>query len=338
MSPCLSIQPLPAFSEHDPANGDVRCVGRPFSAKSSVRHIPLLKDFVPPVLWRLLRTCRQTAALRLYRSGRRVPWSAGFHVYQRRFIRDAIKDGELMRRMRSRECLPEGYGVGLSERCVEYPWLLANLDAEAGLLLDAGSTLNNEYVLAHERLRAKTIHILTLGPEESCFWTRGISYLYGDLRDIPIRDDFYDSVVCISTLEHVGFDNSEFAHSTRYRESKPEDFLLAIREMRRVLRFGGAFYLTVPFGGYQKFKTAQQFDDALLSRAITTFGPTQSEEVVFFKYARRGWNFASADDCAPCQYVDWISKVPEERPAVFPVQADNAAAARAVACVKLLKG
>jgi ubiquinone/menaquinone biosynthesis C-methylase UbiE len=35
-----------------------------------------------------------------------------------------------------------------------------------------------------------------------------ISYVYGDLRNTILKDQCFDEIVCISTLEHIGMDNT----------------------------------------------------------------------------------------------------------------------------------
>src|SRR5262249_35562594 len=152
------------------------------------------------------------------------------------FNRQAIVDEALLERFRRNEALPPRYGVGIDERAVEYPWFLVNLRDQPETLLDAGSVLNYAFVVDHPLLRRKTIHILTLGPEPFCFWKKGISYLFGDLRSIPIRDDYYDTVACLSTLEHVGADNVFFTGNDTHREHRPGDFVIAMHELRRVLK------------------------------------------------------------------------------------------------------
>ena len=48
--------------------------------------------------------------------------------------------------------------------------------------------------------------------------SRGISYVYCDLRDLPLRDAFYDTVISLSTLEHVGMDDEHYGSDGRPRE------------------------------------------------------------------------------------------------------------------------
>jgi len=177
---------------------------------------------------------------------------------------------------------------------------------------------------------------MTLAPEKNCFWENGISYFYEDLRCIPIIDNFYDIVICISTLEHVGCDNRQFTGEKGLDANHTGDFTVAVQEMRRVLKPTGYLLLTVPFGRYRNIGTQQIFDVELLARTINSFDPKEIEQT-FFSYTGGGWQFACVDECKNCHYVDWIMLPDSDRPTKFPVQPDGAAAARAVACVKLKK-
>jgi len=152
---------------------------------------------LPPVAVERIRRLRDERLLRRYLGKGRTPWSPGYGVYKSRLIASIINDEATLRVFSRGEPLPAlGFGVGVDERCVEYPWLVSHLKQGAETLLDAGSVLNHDFVLDHPVFREKNLHILTLAPESTAFWSRGISYIFGDLRDIPIRDAYYDTVVC----------------------------------------------------------------------------------------------------------------------------------------------
>lgn len=297
----------------------------------------IAKDFLPPAFTRAARRITQGMALSRYHRNGRVPWSSGYGFYRSRFIDQGLRDQDLLQRFRRREPLPPGYGVAVDERCVEYLWLVAQLDDGPEVLLDAGSTLNHEFILDQPVFRRKVMHILTLAPEATCFWQRGISYLFGDLRDIPIRDGYYDTIACLSTLEHVGCDNTLYTDDPVHREYRSDGLVLATRELFRVLKPGGSLYLTVPFGAYRHYGTFQQFDRDLLSGAVASvFEPARVTET-FYRYSAAGWQLADPEECADCEYVEWINRPQGQWPKPMPVEPDRAAAARAVACVRLVK-
>ena len=297
----------------------------------------IAKKLLPPIIVDALKWAMKSMRLQQYMHvGRVVPWSPGYGAYRERLIVQALADEMLLDRFRSGEPLPPGYGVGVDERCIEYPWLLAHLRDKPEILLDAGSALNHDFLLEHPVLQRKVIHILTLAPESRCFWQKGISYLYEDLRNIPIRDDYYDTIVCISTLEHVGLDNTLFIQSEAYAEQRPDDFLVALLEMRRVLKPGGRLFITVPYGKYRNFGSFQQFDAQLVERIIAAFESARVEQT-HFRYTADGWNSSTPEACGDAEYVNWIMQPPSQRPANFPDHPDRAAAARALACLMLIK-
>jgi hypothetical protein len=299
----------------------------------------LAKQLLPAVAVDAVRKKRSENALRQYLNSGIIPWSPGYSTYKWRLITEALANRGLLGRFRLGEQLPDGYGVGIDERCIEYLWLVAHLHNGPEVLLDAGSTLNYSFLLDHPAFQNKVIHILTLAPEGNCFWRKAISYVFHDLRVIPMRDAYYDTINCISTLEHVGCDNSGVTRNQANKEHNPEDFVLVMREFYRILKSGGILFLTVPFGVYRHFGSFQQFDRELLYRAIEAFGEARDVKVTFYRYTGGGWNLADAETCADCDYVSWVAAawLRHEWPNPLPVEWDKAAAARAVACVQLTK-
>lgn len=303
-----------------------------------------LKRLLPGQVAEFVAHPRRNLLLFSYRRGGRIPWTAGYDVYKTQFLTRVLHDEMLCSCFAKGRSLPEGYGIGVDERCVEYPWLLSRLPSGPGRLLDAGSTLNYDFVLEHPALGQKKLHIVTLAPERYNYWSRGISYFYEDLRDIPTRDDYYDAVVCLSTLEHVGFDNTLYTGRATGNEvaleERPRDFLRVMDELRRVLKRGGKAFITVPFGKYQRLGWFQQFDLPTLSAALGAFGRTAAMRSTFYRYTEAGWVVATAESCAECEYVGWASDAQRYRKhaEAHPAAPDRAAAARAVACLELWKG
>jgi SAM-dependent methyltransferase len=305
-----------------------------------------IKPLVPPVLWDVVKYAvdpksanSDKAALEIFESNGRIPWTAGYAVYREQLVCRTLEDLGLMELFRSGAPLPPRFGFGADERCIEYPWVMARLADISGRILDAGSALNHDYILEQRPFERNKLHILTLAPEGACFWRKGISYIYDDLREIPCRDNYYDAVVCLSTLEHVGCDNRIFSHADADNEKNLDDFVLVMREFRRVLKSGGRLLLTVPFGAYGYFGTFQQFDRDALSHALDAFGAAAGTTESFYRYSVEGWQLALDIECADCHYVGWLADAWHhgQFPNPVPAEPDLAAAARAVACVELIK-
>jgi SAM-dependent methyltransferase len=255
--------------------------------------------------------------------GRR-PYCKGYGAYKEMNIEDSIHDQNL-----DINHLPVGYGRWLDERIVEYPWLLRRVHSSTGVLLDAGSALNFAYILSHEVFRNKKIFVSTLAPERTSFWQRGISYVYEDLRNTCYKDEFFDWIVSLSTVEHIGLDNTLFYTKDRNRKEHDSDsYLKAIGEFRRILKGGGVLYLTVPFGRYENHGWFQVFNAEMVDRVLQAFSPRSYSEV-YFTYRSNAWTLSSRKDAKDAAYFD--CHMGADHKDGYP------AAAGAVACLELLK-
>lgn len=256
-------------------------------------------------------------------TGRR-PWSRGYGEYRQGEIRRVLDHG-----LFDAERLPHGYGFRLDERVIEYPWLFDRLPVGGGVLLDAGSVLNHRFLLERDRLREKRVFISTLAPEPCSFNALGVSYVYEDLRSSCFRNDYLDWVVCLSTLEHVGMDNTMiYTADESKKEHAPLSYLDAIRELHRMLKPGGYLYLSVPFGEAKSYGWFQIFDAPKVDALIKAFAPASYKEF-HFRYLPEGWAVSSREQSAGATYFD-IHKTRAYDP-------DFAAASRAVVCLELVK-
>jgi len=259
----------------------------------------------------------------VYEANGRRPWSPGYLEARDRELGPALRDVAAGERFEPRP----GYGRSMDERVVELPWFLEKLPRGTLRLLDAGSTLNHDLILRHLPLDRMRLFISTLAPEEHCYWKRGVSYTFEDLRDLSFKDGFFDCVASISTLEHVGMDNSLYVADARFRESARKDHLNVMAQFRRVLRPGGTLLVTVPYGREADHGWFQQFGRRMLDELVGSFGPATAD-VRFFRYRPEGWKAASREECDDASYFDIHQG--------GPLEADRAAAARAVACLCLV--
>lgn len=282
------------------------------------------------------RTNRQRRLREYLRSDRR-PWRKGYEEYRNQYMVAALNNAELLTIFRESCPLPAGYGYRMDARVVEIPWLLSRLDGPRQVVLDAGSALNNTPVVNNPIMSRHKLFILTLAPEAQAFWRLGISYVYDDLRRLPFRDGFFDGIACISTIEHVGMDNSMYTAEHGRAIGQPDDYLVATRELKRVLKPGGYLYISFPFGKYEDHGWLQQFDAQHADALLNVFRPASHKETIF-QYLPDGWILSDREACAQCSYFDvHTSKYFDPNSAVeYPD--DYPAAERAVACLELQRG
>ena len=269
------------------------------------------------------------------RNGRK-PWSIGYEFYKKDFINRAINDNFVLEKFRNNLKLPEKYGEFLDERVVEYPWFLSRVGNKRSKILDAGSILNYEYILKHDNLSAKEITILTLEPENNCYWRNKISYIFGDLRELDFKDNCFDEVVSLSTIEHIGMDNSMYSDNEVFKEKNILDFVKAVREFKRVTKPGGKVYISVPYGKYIDFNWSQQFNKEMIDQLISAFAPSKIVET-YYCYESGGWSISDKEYCQ--EFVGFNihetkyfnSNSPKD------YDPDYAAASRAIAALELWK-
>lgn len=271
-----------------------------------------------------MQTLKRELNLCWYKVSGRKPWSRGYGEFREREIGRIIDQGTF-----SAESLPAGYGFRLDERVIEYPWVFSRLPSGSGRLLDAGSVLNHRFLLGRAALRDKQVFISTLAPETVSYPQLRVSYVYEDMRDSCFRNAYFDWIVCLSTLEHVGMDNTMlYASNPEHRESDRTAYLGALEELRRLLRPQGKLYLSVPFGRAANHGWFQVFDAAMVDAAISAFAPASVLERVFH-YRPAGWETSSRVAAREATYFD-VHRSARHDP-------DYAAASRAVICLELTR-
>jgi SAM-dependent methyltransferase len=253
------------------------------------------------------------------------PWTRGYAEYKNKKLKQVLQNNPF-----HQEKLPIDYGFRIDERIVEYPWFLSRLPEQlSGNLLDAGSVLNFEPILKQRAVINKKIFISTLAPEESCYWRSGVSYVFEDLRDSCFKDHYFDWIASLSTIEHIGLDNTMlYTSDTTKNEAEAMSFLAAIKEYKRVLKVGGTLYLSFPFGVHENHGWFQIFNSKMLDQVIDAFCPSEIKEF-HFKYEPTGWRVSSREESKDATYFDIHTQENYGE--------DFAAASRAIVCLEMVK-
>lgn len=130
--------------------------------------------------------------------------------------------------------------IFVTERIVEVPFAinaLKELDRGARVL-DVGCS---ESILSLY-IASLGFDVLGIDVRAYPYHVPNFNFMKADIMNLPFKDGEFDAITCVSMLEHVGLGF--------YDDPKAEDEpqKKAINEMLRVLKGGGTFVLTVPFG------------------------------------------------------------------------------------------
>ncbi|MCF7560329.1 class I SAM-dependent methyltransferase [Sabulilitoribacter multivorans] len=274
---------------------------------------------------------KKSDSIKKYLKNGRIPWSKGYHQYKEEFITAAINNHELLEQIKSKSSLND-YGYRLDERVIEYPWIFSKINTENQKILDAGSTFNFNFIINHLSIKSKDLTIFTFAPEANNFCDKKVSYVYGDLRILPFKDELFDVVVSQSTIEHIDMDNSIYGYDITHNKDssrKSYEYLKAVQEMIRVLKSNGNLLLTFPFGKFENHGFFQQFDSQMLERIIKLLEPFGTYDETFFQYKNDSWNFSNKEDLK-----DVVSHNPHTGKGKLD---DGAAHCRSIVCLHFIK-
>jgi hypothetical protein len=124
------------------------------------------------------------------------------------------------------------YGAGKTERVIEIPWALSKYNGEPRVL-EVGCSFtceNPEYIQGLMALNIPELHGIDVSSVKAPHFIKRTA----DVRKSGYETGFFDFVLCVSTLEHVGKDNTKYykpvAELPRNRQSqKPNSTLISNR-------------------------------------------------------------------------------------------------------------
>ncbi|HYR53102.1 MAG TPA: class I SAM-dependent methyltransferase [Candidatus Dormibacteraeota bacterium] len=199
--------------------------------------------------------------------------------------------------------LPNPCGLGLPERVVEL--LLARLSyAPGSRVLDVGYA--NSMICHRDLIRSLPAprHLTGIDMADPVF-DAGELYsetVRGDICDTEFPDGVFDLVWCISSLEHIGMDNSGYAGASFAGAPTAER---ALSEMMRITRPGGSLLVTVPFGAYENHGWFRNFDEETLEKLLEPVRLQATIHELYFGHSHvAGWSRADAHELAGTGYLD----------------------------------
>jgi SAM-dependent methyltransferase len=182
---------------------------------------------------------------------------------------------------------------GTDERVIEIPWVLARLSGRRAL--EVGYAFAEPPYLA-ALLRAGFDELV--GVDLAAADVPGLTGVQADVRDLPFDDDAFELILCVSTLEHVGADNTGYGLAA---EDDGASRLIALRELRRVLATAGRLLITVPCGEPGDYGWFHQDDVRGWTRLFTRAGFFVEEEEVY-ELTGEGWRTAPELDTEGLRY------------------------------------
>ncbi len=185
--------------------------------------------------------------------------------------------------------------AGTDERVVEIPWVLSRLSGKRAL--EVGYAFAEPPYLA-ALLQAGFDELV--GVDLAAADVPGLTGVQADVRELPFGDGSFDLALCVSTLEHVGADNTGYGLEA---EDDGASRLTALRELRRVLTSAGRLLITVPCGEPGDYGWFHQDDVRGWTRLFARAG-FFIEEQETYELTEEGWRTAPELETAGLHYAE----------------------------------
>ena len=163
-----------------------------------------------------------------------------------------------------------------SSRFIEYPWTLRNLHLSKGRVLDVGCS----GTLFSYELIMRGLDVYGIDVRDYPTKHPSLKFYQTDVRSNPFPDDFFNRIVAVSTIEHIGLG--------AYGEPKyNKGDLIVMTELKRILKKNGKILITLPFADrHYDLRSYRIYDERTLDHLT---GNLLVEEEDFFIRTRWGW-------------------------------------------------
>lgn len=126
------------------------------------------------------------------------------------------------------------YDFRINERITEYPFVHSNIKMEKGKILEVGC---GNSILSLE-LASSGHSVWALDLRRYPYSHNNLVYVQEDIRNTSFSDEFFDRIIAVSSIEHIGIENKDDQDGDK----------MALKEIFRILKYNGKLILTLPFG------------------------------------------------------------------------------------------
>lgn len=179
------------------------------------------------------------------------------------------------------------------ERIVEIPWVLSRLRT-SGRVLEVGYAFAEPAYLA--ALLGAGVELVGVDLAERD--VEAMETVRADVRALPFPDRSFDQVLLVSTLEHIGADNSVYGIEGEPDVGARE---AGLRELARVLRRSGSLLVTVPLGEPGDHGWFRQDDERGWTSLFARSG-CFVEEIEVYELTSEGWRASPSFDPMGVRY------------------------------------
>lgn len=130
------------------------------------------------------------------------------------------------------------HDVAMDGRGIEYAWLFQNLEQD-GKVLDVGCN----YSYLSTILKDLGYDVEGIDIDFSDKDNENFNFSIQDIKDTRFKSDTFDSIIFLSTLEHIGMYDDSYEYEGKVNN---EDFK-AIKESIRILKKDGSIFATLPY-------------------------------------------------------------------------------------------
>ena len=110
-----------------------------------------------------------------------------------------------------------------------------------GNALDVGCIARHNYISPSLAMNGWNVYGIDIRNEWE-FHHPNFHFVQQDIRHSDFKDDFFDLITCVSTLEHIGL-LGYYGNQTKVDDGDAE----TMKELKRILKPDGTLLLTVPF-------------------------------------------------------------------------------------------